>query len=66
MAAGLRLDVDRFEAATLGDFWARLFVLEAADRASGRGRGRPDRPRRVSPSSEPRVRPRTNCFESTR
>jgi len=29
MAAGLRLDVDRFEAASLGDFRARLFVLEA-------------------------------------
>ena len=29
MAAGLLLDVDRFEAAALGDFRARLFVLEA-------------------------------------
>ena len=29
MAAGLALDIDRFEAAELGDFRARLFVLEA-------------------------------------
>jgi alpha-galactosidase len=29
MATGLRLDVDRHEAASLGDFRARLFVLEA-------------------------------------
>ena len=28
MAVGLRLDRDRHQAATLGDFWARLFVLE--------------------------------------
>lgn len=29
MAAGLSLALDRDEAAALGDFWARLFVLEA-------------------------------------
>jgi len=29
MATGLLLGADRFEAATWGDFWARLFVLEA-------------------------------------
>jgi len=28
-AVGLLLDVDRHEASELGDFWARLFVLEA-------------------------------------
>jgi alpha-galactosidase len=31
MSAGLILDVGRHEAAALGDFWARLFVLEATD-----------------------------------
>ncbi len=46
MAAGLRLDVDRFEAASLGDFRARLFVLEASGRAAGRSR-------RISPSRTP-------------
>ena len=30
MAAGLALDLERHEAASLGDFWARLFVLERA------------------------------------
>ena len=29
MAAGLVLDIERFEAAAQGDFRARLFVLEA-------------------------------------
>ena len=29
MAAGLALDLERREAAARGDFWARLFVLEA-------------------------------------
>jgi alpha-galactosidase len=29
MGAGLVIDVDRWEAAARGDFWARLFVLEA-------------------------------------
>jgi hypothetical protein len=35
MAAGLVLDRDRHHAETLGDFWARVFVLErlATDRA---------------------------------
>jgi hypothetical protein len=28
-ANGLLLEVERFEAAGLGDFWSRLFVLEA-------------------------------------
>ncbi|MEP6638632.1 MAG: alpha-galactosidase [Chloroflexota bacterium] len=28
MAAGLLIDIERHDAATLGDFWARLFVLE--------------------------------------
>ena len=60
MAAGLRLDVDRFEAASLGDFRARLFVLEAGGRGAGR-RAPPGQP-----FADPRVRPRTNCFESTR
>jgi alpha-galactosidase len=31
MAAGLRLDRERHYAATLGDFWARLFVLERVE-----------------------------------
>ena len=31
MAAGLHLDRDRHQAATLGDFWARLFVLERVE-----------------------------------
>ncbi len=30
MTAGLVLDIERHVAATLGDFWVRLFVLEAA------------------------------------
>ena len=30
MAAGLRIDLERHEAATLGDFWARLFVLSGS------------------------------------
>jgi alpha-galactosidase len=31
MAAGLLVDLERHDAATLGDFWARLFVLERSD-----------------------------------
>ena len=31
MAAGLRIELERHEAATLGDFWARLFVLDRID-----------------------------------
>jgi alpha-galactosidase len=31
MSAGLVLDLGRWETATRGDFWARLFVLEAVD-----------------------------------
>ena len=31
MAAGLRIDLERHDAAALGDFWARLFVLERVD-----------------------------------
>ena len=31
MAAGLLIDLERHDAATLGDFWARLFVLERVD-----------------------------------
>jgi alpha-galactosidase len=31
MQAGLVIDVDRHEAAKRGDFWARLFVLDAVD-----------------------------------
>ena len=60
MAAGLRLDVDRFEAASLGDFRARLFVLEAG---YGRSAGREPA---GSALRDPSVRPRTNCFGSTR
>jgi alpha-galactosidase len=33
MSAGLVLDLERFEAARLGDFWARVFVLEASEPA---------------------------------
>jgi alpha-galactosidase len=33
MAAGLILDVDRFEAVLQGDFWARVFVLDATGTA---------------------------------
>ncbi len=33
MAAGLNLDVDRWAAEHLGDFWARVFVLEATGSA---------------------------------
>ncbi len=31
MAAGLLVDLERHDAATLGDFWARLFVLDRVD-----------------------------------
>jgi hypothetical protein len=31
MAAGLVLDRERHYAATLGDFWARVFVLERVE-----------------------------------
>ena len=33
MAAGLFLDAERWAAAHQGDFWARVFVLEAAGQA---------------------------------
>ncbi len=35
MNAGLVLDADRWAGAAEGDFWARLFVLEAVDAGSG-------------------------------
>jgi alpha-galactosidase len=35
MAAGLVLDLERWETAARGDFWARLFVLEAASPGPG-------------------------------
>ena len=31
MGAGLVLDLERWETVGRGDFWARLFVLEATD-----------------------------------
>ena len=67
MAAGLRLDLDRFEAATL----RRLLGAPVRARGALTGRpggstGRDSNPRRVQPFADPSVRPRTNCFESTR